>query len=69
MQGSIETFFKCFDELKRTHTNVDFNLSYKTYWMLEVSANGKLLFNLKGQDTNILFDNAATKLFNYLRES
>ena len=68
MQGSVETFFKIFDELKRSRANVDFSLIYKTFWILEVSANGKLIFNIKGQDTNSLFDLAATKLFNYLRE-
>lgn len=68
MQGSVETFFKAFDELKRTHTNIELNFTYKTYYVLELIINNKVLFNLKGQDTGILFDNAAAKLVNYLRE-
>ena len=67
MQGSVETFFKAFDELKRKYANVELRFSYKTYWILELLVDNKLIFNLKGQDTGILFDNASTKLLNFLR--
>lgn len=69
MQGSVENFFKVFDELKRRHVNVDLKITYKTFWVIEILINNKAILNLKGNETNILFDNASTKLLNYLRSN
>ena len=68
MQGSVENFYKAFDELRRRHVNVELKLNYKTYWTMELLVDNKLIFNLKGNDTSILFDNAASKLLNFLRK-
>lgn len=67
MQGSVENFYKAFDELKRRHVNIELSLNYRTYWVIELLVDGKVIFNLKGNDTNILFDNAASKLLTFLR--
>lgn len=69
MQGSVENFFKVFDEIRRRHVNVDLKITYKTFWVVEITINNKTILNLKGNDTNILFDNAANKLLNYLRSN
>ena len=69
MQGSVENFFKCFDELKRRYASCELKMDYKHYWVIEILVDGKVLFNLKGNDTGILFDNAASKLLNFLRNN
>lgn len=68
MQGSVENFYKAFDELKRRYVNAELKLNYKSYWTMEVIIDNKLIFNLKGNDTGILFDNASGKLLNFLRK-
>ena len=68
MQGSVENFYKAFDELKRRYVNTELKLNYKSYWTMEVIVDNKLIFNLKGNDTSILFDNASSKLLNFLRK-
>lgn len=68
MQGSVENFYKAFDELKRRCTNVELKLNYRNYWVMELLVDNKLIFNLKGNDTGILFDNASSKLLNFLRK-
>lgn len=68
MQGAVENFFKAFDEIKRRYNNVELKLDYKGYWIMELLVDNKVIFNLKGNDTNILFDNAASKLLNFLRK-
>lgn len=68
MQGAVENFYKVFDELRRRHVNVEFKLNYKTYWIMELLVDNNVIFNLKGNDTSILFDNAASKLLNFLRK-
>ena len=67
MQGAVENFYKVFDEVKRTYANVELKMTYKSFWVMELFIDNKLLFNLKGNDTNILFDNASSKLLNFLR--
>ena len=69
MQGSVENFFKVFDEVRRRNVNVDLKILYKTFWIIEININNKTVLNLKGQDTNILYDNAASKLLQYLRSN
>ena len=69
MQGSVENFFKCFDELKRRYVSCELKMNYKSFWVMEILIDGKVLFNLKGNDTSILFDNAASKLLNFLRNN
>ena len=68
MQGAVENFFKAFDEIKRRYNNVELKLDYKGYWIMELLVDNKVIFNLKGNDTNILFDNASSKLLNFLRK-
>ena len=68
MQGSVENFYKAFDELKIRYTNVELKLNYRNYWVMELLVDNKLIFNLKGNDTGILFDNASSKLLNFLRK-
>lgn len=68
MQGSVENFYKAFDELKRRYNNVELKLNYRNYWVMEFLVDNKLIFNLKGNDTGILFDNASSKLLNFLRK-
>ena len=67
MQGSVENFYKAFDELKRRYANVELKLNYRNYWAMEIFVDNKIVFNLKGNDTNILFENASSKLLNFLR--
>ena len=67
MQGSVENFFKVLDEAKRTYANLNFELTFKKYYRMLVEVDGKTVFDIKGNETNILFDNAATKLLNFLR--
>lgn len=67
MQGSVENFYKAFDEFKRRYVNVELKLNYKNYWVMELFVDNKIVFNLKGNDTNILFENASGKLLNFLR--
>ena len=67
MQGSVDNFFKAFDELKRKHNNVEMNLRYTSFWMLEILISGKVIMNIKGNETNKVFDIAAGKLLNFLR--
>ena len=68
MQGSVENFYKAFDELKRRYVNAELKLNYRNYWVMELLVDNKLIFNLKGNDTGILFDNASSKLLNFLRK-
>ena len=68
MQGSIENFFKVFDEAKRKYDNIRFTSSYVTYWRLTLEINNKTVFDLRGNETNSVFDNAAHKLFEYMRK-
>ena len=68
MQGAVENFFKAFDEIKRRYNNVELKLEYKGYWIMELLVDNKVIFNLKGNDTNILFDNGSSKLLNFLRK-
>lgn len=67
MQGAIENFFKVFDEAKRVFLNVNFTLTYTTFYRMLIEANGKTILDLRGSDTNILFDNASHMLLNHLR--
>ena len=67
MQGSVENFFKVFDELKRRYVNAKMNLNYTTYWMCEIFVDNKLILNFKGTDTNIFFDNISSKILSYSR--
>ena len=69
MQGSVENFFKYFDELKRRYASCELKMNYKSFWVMEILIDGKVLFNQKGNDTGILFDNAASKLLNFLRNN
>lgn len=67
MQGSVENFYKAFDELRRRYANVELKLNYRNYWVMELFVDNKIVFNLKGNETNILFENASGKLLNFLR--
>lgn len=67
MQGSIDNFFKVFDEVRRIYANVDFKLNYTKFYRMEISVDGKTIFDLRGNETNMLFDNAASKLLSFLR--
>ena len=67
MQGSVENFFKVFDEAKRVFLNVNFTLTYTTFYRLLLETNGKTILDLRGSDTNMLFDNAAHMLLNQIR--
>jgi len=67
MQGSVENFFKCFDEVKRRYVNCELKCNYRHFWVIELIIDDKVIFNLKGNDTSILFDNAASKILQFLR--
>ena len=67
MQGAIENFFKVFDEARRQYANIKYELTYETIWRMQMTCNGKLVFDLRQLDTNMLFDNAAHKLLAYIR--
>ena len=67
MQGSVENFYKAFDELRRRYANVELKLNYRNYWVMELFVDNKIVFNLKVNETNILFENASSKLLNFLR--
>ena len=67
MQGSIDNFFKVFDEVRRIYANVDFKLNYTKFYRMEIAVDGKTIFDLRGNETNMLFDNAASKLLSFLR--
>lgn len=69
MQGCVENFFKCFEELKRRYANCELKMDFKHFWVMEVFADNKIIFNLKGNDTNMLFENAASKLFQFLKKN
>lgn len=67
MSGSIDNFFKAFDEAKLRYKNIKYALLYDTYWHMSLEINDKVLFDIRGMETETIFNTAAHKLLEYIR--
>lgn len=68
MKAGVESFYKVFDEFKKRYSSVNLEITYKTFWTITVEGNGKTFLSLKGMSSDVLFNNAAVKLLNTMKE-